>query len=68
LVEVLKTQGLGALMGAADDVFDLPLVVCQERVHVILVEQASPLRLGEDEIRQEAETNPAIEWEPEGYS
>jgi hypothetical protein len=55
-------------MGAADDVFDLPLVVCQERVHVILVEQASPLRLGEDEIRQEAETNPAIEWEPEGYS
>jgi hypothetical protein len=38
--------------------------MCQKWIDVILVQEASPLRLGKNEIREEEEADPAIEWEP----
>lgn len=54
-------------MGTTDQFLDLPLVVCQERIHIILVEEASTLGLRQDEIAQEEEADPAVEGEPVEY-
>lgn len=51
-------------MEAADEFFDFALVMRQERIHVVLVEQARALGLREDEVGEEEETKPAIEWDP----
>lgn len=48
----------------ADELFDFSFMVIEERVHVVLVEQTGTLCLGEDEVRQEKETEPAIERQP----
>ena len=64
LVEVLKTQRLGPFMAAGDEILDLPFVLRQERVDVLLVQHDCTLGLRKYEITEEKETNPAVEGEP----
>jgi hypothetical protein len=60
----LQPQCLGLLVGATDKLFDLPFVVGQEWIDVVLIEQASSLGLGKNEVAEEEESDPAIEGEP----
>jgi hypothetical protein len=55
-------------MGAADELLDLALVVLQERVDVVLVEEAGALRLRENEVGEEEEADPAVEGDPGAVS
>lgn len=64
LVEVLKTQSLGPFMAAGDEILDLPFVLRQERVDVLLVQHDCTLGLRKHEIAEEKETDPAVEGEP----
>lgn len=68
LIEVLKTQILGAFMTAPDKLFNLAFVLLEERIDVLQIQQAGALSLGEDEIAEEKETDPAIEGEPAAIS
>lgn len=63
-VEVLQAQYLGAFMSMTDHVLNLPFVMCQEWIHIVLVKEAGALGLWEDEIAHEEKADPAIEREP----
>lgn len=65
-VEVLQAQGLGLVVALGDEAFDLTFVLEEEGVDVLLVEHASTLGLGEHEVAQEEQTEPAVEGEPVG--
>lgn len=67
LVEILKTKGFGALVGASDKFLDFALMLLEEWVDIFLKEDAGALGLGENKIREEAETDPAIEGEPNNF-
>lgn len=51
-------------MAAGDEAFDLAFVLVQERVDILLVQDAGPLGLGENEVAEEEQAEPAVEWEP----
>lgn len=63
-LEVGDSGCFGAVVGAGDEVVDRELVVVEEGVDVHLVEDAGALCLGEDEIEEEAEAEPGVEWDP----
>ena len=50
--------------GASDEFLDFALMLLKEWVDVFLEEDAGALGLREDKIREEEETDPAIEGEP----
>ena len=51
-------------MAAGDEILDLPFVLRQERVDVLLVQHDCTLGLRKHEIAEEKETDPAVEREP----
>lgn len=64
LFEVFYACCFGAFMCGGDEVVDCELVVVQEGVDVLLVEDAGALGLWEDEVEEEKEAEPGVEWDP----
>ena len=52
------------VVGAGDEVVDCDFVVVEEGVDVCLVEDAGALGLWEDEVKEEAQSKPGVEWDP----
>jgi hypothetical protein len=51
-------------MGLGDEGFDFCFVVMEERVDVLDVDELCALRLWEDEVEEDRETNPRVEGDP----
>lgn len=51
-------------MTAGDEAFNLTFVLEQERVDVLLVQHAGSLGLGENEVAEEEQAEPAVEGDP----
>jgi len=64
LFEILHTSLFRAVVGRRDEVVDLGFVGLKKRVKISLIEDFSALRLGEDEVKEEAEAEPSIERDP----
>jgi hypothetical protein len=62
--EVGYSGCFGAVVGGGDEVVDCDLVIVEEGVDVRLVEDAGALGLWEDEVEEEAEADPGVEWDP----
>jgi hypothetical protein len=54
----------GAVVGARDEVVDCDFVIVEEGMDVCLVEDASALGLWKDEVEEEAQSDPGVEWNP----
>jgi len=54
----------GAVVGAGDEVVDCDFVIVKEGMDVCLVEDASALGLWKDEVEEEAQSDPGVEWNP----
>jgi len=55
-------------MSIADEVVNLLFVMVEERVDVVMVDDLRALGLGKDEVGEEDETDPAVEWDPKEVS
>lgn len=64
LFKVGYSSGFGAVMGRGDEVVDSEFVSLEEGVDVFLVENFGALGLGEDEVEEEDEADPGVEWDP----
>ena len=51
-------------MGGGYEIVDCELVVVEEGVDMLLVQETSALGLGEDEVEEEKESEPGVEWDP----
>jgi len=51
-------------VGCGDEVVDCELVIAEEGVDVVLVDDSGALGLGEDEVEEETESKPGVEWDP----
>ncbi len=62
--EVGYSCSFDAVVGAGDEVVDCDFVIVEEGVDVCLVEDAGALGLWEDEVEEEAQSDPSVEWNP----
>jgi hypothetical protein len=64
LFEVFDAGCFCAVVGGGDEVVDCKLVVMEEGVEVLLVEDAGALGLRKNEVEEEEEAEPGVEWNP----
>lgn len=64
LAEIRTSRGLEATVGAGDELIDTVFIVLEERMDLFFVEDAGPLRLGQDEVEEEEESDVSVEGNP----
>ena len=64
MFDVCYSCGLRAVVGGGDEIVDCEFVFVEEGVDVCLVEDACALGLGQDEVEEETEADPGVEWDP----
>lgn len=51
-------------MGRGYEIVDCKFVVVEEGVDMLLIQDTRALGLGEDEVEEEKESEPSVEWDP----
>ena len=64
LFNVCNASSLDAIVGGRYEIIDRNLVFAEERMDVLLIEDARSLGLRKDEVKEETEAEPGVEWNP----